>query len=141
MAGNLAPSGGLCGGGSTASGVGYGTMSSRLGEWWESRKRPAGGLHPELDDDVPPGWYDDPLRPGIQMYWDGDDYSDDVAPRPTPEPAYKQARVIALGILMALAVVFVVVRLLDDSPSETECAGQRLDYALGDRTFVDPECR
>lgn len=58
-----------------------------------------------------PGWYKDPERPGIQRYWDGDDWATEIAPRAIPEPAWKQARVIAFGILMAIAVLYVLTRL------------------------------
>lgn len=70
------------------------------------------------------GWQDDPERPGIQRYWEGDGWSVDIAPRPKPEPVWKQARVIALGVLVAAAVVFTVVR-LNAGPSDQECMTQR----------------
>jgi hypothetical protein len=30
--------------------------------------------------DVPAGWYTDPARPGSQRYWDGDTWTDQIAP-------------------------------------------------------------
>lgn len=87
----------------------------------------------------PPGWYADPGRPGIQRYWDGRMWSPDIAPRATPEPAWKGARMIALGILIAAAVIFAVWRI--SQPSEVECATQRLEVTIGDRTTVDAACR
>lgn len=85
------------------------------------------------------GWRDDPDRPGIQRYWTGADWDDSIAPRATPDPAWKGARVIALGILIALAVVFTIWRL--SQPSELECSIQRLDVIQGQRFAVEDACR
>lgn len=87
------------------------------------------------------GWYDDPERPGIQRYWAGVGWDDTIAPRPKPEPAWKGARVIALGILAAVGAVWFVANL--SQPSDLECATQQLEYSMGDRAAydVDDACR
>lgn len=53
------------------------------------------------------------------------------------------ARVIALGVLMAVAVVAVVAFAIyrASQPSETECVIQRFDYSMGDRAAIDGACR
>lgn len=85
-----------------------------------------------------PGWYEERARPGIERYWDGQDWSTDIAPRAKPEPAWKSARKVALGVLIAAAVIFMFYRL--SQPSDTECAIQALDVASGERTSVESAC-
>lgn len=84
------------------------------------------------------GWYADPERPGIERYWEGTAWSTEIAPRPKPEPAWKQARIIALGILIAAACVFAFIRF--SQPSDTECANQRADVFFNERAAVDSAC-
>ncbi len=93
---------------------------------------------------VADGWRDDPERPGIQRYWtsgDGGDWDDTIAPRAKPEPAWKSARVVALGILIAVATVWFIYNM--SQPTDAECAIQRLEYATGERAAydVDDACR
>lgn len=35
----------------------------------------------------PPGWYDDTLNPGVERFWDGEAWTDDVRPRVMSPPA------------------------------------------------------
>lgn len=91
-----------------------------------------------------PGWYDDPNRPGILRYWANGQWDDSIPPRAKPDPpqsTWKGARVIALGILIACAAVFVIYNL--SQPSDLECATQQLEVATGDRSAysVDDSCR
>lgn len=85
------------------------------------------------------GWYDDPKRPGIQRYWVNGNWDDTIAPRPKPEPAWKQARVVVLGILIAAAFIFTVWRL--QQPSEFDCAIQRAEVLTGERFTVESGCQ
>lgn len=36
--------------------------------------------------DVEPGWYPDPWQPDTVRYWDGQGWTEQRAPRPTPPP-------------------------------------------------------
>ena len=85
-----------------------------------------------------PGWYEERARPGIERYWDGREWSTDIAPRAKPTPVWKQARMIALGILIAAAVIFTAYRL--SQPSDLECSLQALDVASGERVSVESAC-
>lgn len=42
---------------------------------------------------TPPGWHDDPERPGTQRYWDGDQWTD--GPQPEPDPAASPPTTVA----------------------------------------------
>lgn len=84
------------------------------------------------------GWYDDPKRPGVQRYWVDGRWDDSIAPRPKPEPAWKQARVMVLGILIAAAFIFTFWRL--SQPSDLDCSLQRLEVTTGERAYVDSAC-
>ncbi len=55
-----------------------------------------------------PGWRDDPQRPGLQRYWVGGGWADDIAARPAPDPIWRSATATALGVLIALAAVSVL---------------------------------
>ncbi|WP_181312448.1 DUF2510 domain-containing protein [Nocardioides campestrisoli] len=85
-----------------------------------------------------PGWYRDPSRPGLLAYWDGEDFDDSVAPRPAPEPLWKRARVIALGILMAVAALYLFQQVT--RPSDLDCSIQRVEVLQGDRFSIDSAC-
>lgn len=93
-----------------------------------------------MDDTKPrkAGWYEERSRPGIERYWDGHAWATDVAPRAKPTPMWKQARMVALGVLIAAAVVFTFWRL--NQPSDLECSIQAMDVATGDRTAVESAC-
>lgn len=90
-------------------------------------------------DVTKPGWRDDPERPGIERYWTGDRWDDEIAPRPKPEPAWKGARVIALGILIACAVIFVFWKM--SQPTAADCLDQSLEVLNGTRVAVEDACR
>lgn len=55
-----------------------------------------------------------------------------------PESVIKRAGIVALGILIAAAVLFAAYR--STLPSDTECAIQRTDVALGERVAVESAC-
>lgn len=86
-----------------------------------------------------PGWREDPERPGVQRYWGGSGWDKSIPPRPKPEPAWKQARVVALGILIAGAALFTFDRL--SQPSDLDCTIQRGEALTGERVAVDSACR
>lgn len=54
------------------------------------------------------GWREDPQRPGIQRYWFGKGWADDIPPRPSPEPIWRAAAPTALGVLVAFAAIFLL---------------------------------
>lgn len=46
------------------------------------------------------GWYPDPKMPGTQRYWDGEGWSDHVAPGQQQAPPKDQQGLLALSYLM-----------------------------------------
>lgn len=107
-------------------------------------KNPAGGYSWAPKGAPPgvgsrPGWYDDPDSPGLQRYWAGSEWHREMPPRAKPEPALKQARIIAVGILIAAAVVFVVWR--SQQLSDLECLDQAREVVRGERFAVEDACR
>lgn len=85
-----------------------------------------------------PGWRDDPERPGIERYWTGREWDDSIQPRPKPEPAWKVARIIALGILIAAAFIFTAWRM--SQPSDLDCTLQQIEVTTGERLAVESAC-
>lgn len=85
-----------------------------------------------------PGWYEDANRPGIERYWDGRGWADDVAPRATPDPVWKKAQPIVLAVVIVLAGVFFLYWLA--RPSSADCSLQQLEVATGERAAVDSAC-
>jgi hypothetical protein len=55
-----------------------------------------------------------------------------------PPAVWQQARPIALGILIAAAVIFTVWRV--QQPSDLECRMQALDVLTGERLAVESAC-
>lgn len=54
-----------------------------------------------------PGWYDEPSMPGTLRYWDGQQFTGAVAPKP-PGPVYNEGpsvATIALGVAAGIALV------------------------------------
>lgn len=77
-----------------------------------------------------PGWYPDPDWPGIEIYWDGDDFPDDVPPREeSTGPALLTRLAIALGAILALGAIAV-----SFAPASPTAAG---DASCG--TWLVPE--
>jgi hypothetical protein len=58
------------------------------------------------------GWRDDPKRPGIQLYWTGNNWDAEIGPRAKPDPIWRAATSTALGVLMAAATLSVFWRFL-----------------------------
>lgn len=106
--------------------------------------------HDDLDarQAVAPGWYPDPAMPSTQRFWDGAKWTDNVAPL-TPRPpaaaapvsTWKGIRIVAVGILAAVATIWVVYQA--SQPSDVDCAFQRLEVSTGERSVyqVDDACR
>lgn len=110
-----------------------GLQKDENGAWgWASSGTPpvAGG---------PPGWYDDPEAPGLERYWTGSAWHAEMPPRAKPTSALKQARIIALGILVALAAAYFVWNA--QGPSDEECERQAFEVAIGSRLAVESGCR
>ena len=82
-----------------------------------------------------PGWRDDPKRPGIQRYWEGEQWAADIPPRAKPEPWWWQARVVVLGVLVAAAVIFLVSRV--GQISDEDCREQVSGPVLSDTPATD----
>lgn len=60
---------------------------------------------------TPPGWYPHPTMPGTQAYWDGDRWTDHVAPA-AGVPARADATQSAAKLFMLLVAVGVVVLMI-----------------------------
>lgn len=92
------------------------------------------------DMSAPPGWYSDPEMAGTRRYWDGETWTDHRAPteaKVAPPPSFMtQARVIAVGILIAIAVVFVVYRLAH-STDGVDCATKNMERAQNGQPLLD----
>lgn len=96
---------------------------------------------------TPPGWYPDPKMANTQRYWDGERWTDNAAPMPPPVvvhnaiDVWKGIRIVAVGILAAVAVIAVVYKV--SQPSDLDCAIQRAEHATGERAAyeVDDACK
>lgn len=69
--------------------------------------------HPDIWSDTPPGWYTDPHRTEVMLWWDGTRYRDHDQPLPTPDnwiPHFLLFAVAlaALYLACALLVGFVI---------------------------------
>lgn len=105
---------------------------------------------------TPPGWYPDPQTPGQQRYWDGQAWTENVAPLapaappaapvttveqqyvPAPPPKSNKGCIIALvvlGVILLLGVVgfFVAVNVLGDKAEDfISDVGEELESDLSD---------
>lgn len=69
-----------------------------------------------------PGWYPDPDRPGIEIYWDGSDFPDGVPPREaSTHPVLLTRLAITVGVLLALGAI--AVTLTPTSPTAAAATG------------------
>lgn len=75
-----------------------------------------------------PGWYPDPNAPERQRYYDGSAWTDQVAYALAPQKpdSVRQAVVIAVGILVAAAVVWFVYGLMTAN-DDLECATENAE--------------
>lgn len=90
---------------------------------------------------APAGWYADPAMPGTQRYWDGERWSGHVAPAaqtqtPRPTSSGPSALVIALGVLIAISVVWVVYNVSTASQG-IQCANDNADRVLNGQAAQD----
>lgn len=92
---------------------------------------------------VPPGWYPDPKMAGTQRYWDGEAWTDGIAPL-APAPFAPQRpgmraptaiAIVAVGILVAAGAIVFIYNL--SQPSDFDCSIQRVEVATGDRAEWD----
>ena len=95
---------------------------------------------PTPSEGVAPGWYQDELDPESLRYWDGRHWTSNVMMKPQPPQTqsltsgvstWKGIRIVAVGILAAVATIWVVYQF--SQPSELECSTQRLQYEMGGR--------
>lgn len=85
--------------------IGYAPAMNRRGH----------GSEPAME----PGWYPDPDRPGIEIYWDGDDFPEDVPPRvASARSAFLTRLALAIGALLALGAIAVTL-----APTSPTAAG------------------
>ena len=94
---------------------------------------------------VPPGWYPHPEMPGSLGYWDGDGWTEHVAPGPAPNvPPPKQTSVltvasgVALGLILVIALVMIAVQFASAN-DDIECATENAERAIDGRPTLD--CR
>lgn len=73
-----------------------------------------------------------------RFFWDGGTWQ----PMPTTAKAgvsaSKGITIVAIGILAALAVLWIVWRM--STPTDLDCSMQRADQALGKRDSIDSSC-
>lgn len=77
------------------------------------------------------GWYGDKDDPSSVVYWDGEAWGNRApkpAEAPKPEPVWKRARPVALGILVAVAACWAVWTMT--APSELDCSLAELDAGI-----------
>ena len=53
---------------------------------------------------VPPGWYPDPVMPGTQRYWDGERWSDKIAPMQHQQHSSPVSPQLVTGLVVAASV-------------------------------------
>jgi hypothetical protein len=58
---------------------------------------------------TPAGWYPDPQMASTQRYWDGERWTEQVAPLPRPATATTQAANVFLLLVAAGAILLLVV--------------------------------
>lgn len=71
-----------------------------------------------------PGWYPHPSMAQTQRYWDGEHWTDQVAPAPAPQPPTMSTLKIARGVALGLAVVVAAIWFITsaaDSSNEVDC--------------------
>lgn len=77
----------------------------------------------------PPGWYAHPSMANTLRYWDGEHWSEQVAPaQPAPQQmsTTKIARGVALGVAAVVAAI-VVIYGVTSADDDFDCAGENAD--------------
>lgn len=83
------------------------------------------------------GWYPDPTSPGIQRYWDGEEWSEHRAPSGKEGMAPgMQVVTIAAGILVALVIVWIVYALIHAN-DDTDCSIDNLNRSANGQPLRD----
>lgn len=78
------------------------------------------------------GWYPHPKMPGTQRYWDGEKWTEHVAPMPPPSKptgVLTVARGVALGIAVVIAALLFFGNLIA-SNNEQECEDANVERIL-----------
>lgn len=95
--------------------------------------------------DLKPGWYPDPDMPDVRRYYDGEDFTEHVAPISSSPSVWTGARAVALGILIAVGVLALLGALFGAGSillsEPVNCVEQILEYDAGERFTLDESCR
>jgi hypothetical protein len=87
---------------------------------------------------APAGWYPHPKMPGTQRYWDGQHWTDHVAPMPQGKPVgvLTVARGVALGIVIVIAALFFFGNMIASS-NQQDCEDENVDRVIDGRPLLD----
>lgn len=91
------------------------------------------------EDYLPPGWYERPSMHNTLCYWDGKDWTDQVAPA---APASSGPSVGRLAVSVALGIALVVVAIwmiagFQSANDETDCAIENLERVSNGEAALD----
>lgn len=85
----------------------------------------------------------DPDMPGLRRYFDGEDFTKHVARMEPRLSVWVGARMVALGMLMAVGVLLVLFGawVLAFGPEPDNCVEQKFEVDVGTRFTMDSSCR
>jgi len=91
---------------------------------------------------APAGWYPHPSMANTLRYWDGQRWTDQVAPGPAPAPVRVEKHggpgvvTIAAGILLAVFVMWFIYS-MEHSNDDLDCANQNAERAMNGQPLLD----
>ncbi len=91
------------------------------------------------------GWYPHPSMANTRRYWDGERWTDHIAPAPVVQQpqkgvsAFTIARGVALGIAALIAIIWVVGTVVS-ADDGIDCATRNAERALGQRSGPSEVC-
>ncbi len=88
----------------------------------------------------PPGWYRDPAMAGTRRYWDGETWTDHVAPAEQKPPRQTSAWTIARGVALGIGVVIAALVFLgrcQADQSRADCLSENVDRAMSGLPALD----